>query len=372
MNILILNWRDIKNPKGGGAEVLTHEMAKRWVKKGNNVTQFSERFIKSKKEEIIDGVRIMRSGSADIRSLAIPVHVAAFFWYQKQKRGMFDAVIDEIHGIPFFTPWYVREKKVAFICEVADRIWDVAFPFPINTIGSMIERSYFQFYRDIPFLTISPSTKKELLLMGVYESSITILPMGLSIPKKVINYPKEKYPTLLFVARLTRAKGTDDAITIVDRIKKDVPNVRLWIVGQGEERYTQYLRQRVDALGLRSNVQFFGFVNQDKKFELMSKAQMLIVPSFKEGWGLTVPEAGYMGTPAVAYDVEGLRDTVKHQGSGILTDPAPENMSREVLRLMKNSKLYKKLQNGAQKLSQTYSWDLTAKIALSAIESSSV
>ncbi len=63
MKILILNWRDIKNPNGGGAEILTHELAKGWVKSGHNVTQFSSSFKGSKPQEIIDKVKFARKGS---------------------------------------------------------------------------------------------------------------------------------------------------------------------------------------------------------------------------------------------------------------------------------------------------------------------
>jgi len=60
MKILILNWRDIKNPLSGGAEILTHELSKRLVAEGHVVIQFSSRFDGSKEEEVIDGVRIIR------------------------------------------------------------------------------------------------------------------------------------------------------------------------------------------------------------------------------------------------------------------------------------------------------------------------
>src|SRR3989344_3725339 len=119
MNILILNWRDIGSPHSGGAEILTHEMAKRWIKKAHTVTQFSARFSGARKNDSIDGVRIIREGSAEVRSLSVPVFVAAYFWYRHEEERKYDVVIDEIHGIPFFTPWYVRRPTVALICEVA-------------------------------------------------------------------------------------------------------------------------------------------------------------------------------------------------------------------------------------------------------------
>ncbi len=368
MNILILNWRDIKNPKGGGAEVLTHEMAKRWVQAGHTVTQFAENFLGAQKGEIVDGVRIIRGGSADIRKIGLPVHAAAFFWYLRQERRSIDVVVDEIHGIPFFTPWYVRQRKVALLCEVAGRIWKVAFRFPGNFIGPFIEKHYFRFYNNIHFLTISPSTQKELLLKGIKRNDITVLPMGLTLPQRIKIQSKEKSLTLIFVARLTKAKGIEDVLKTLAILKKTYPKVHLWIVGQGEQVFMRKIVAFVNRWHITDNVKFFGFVDQNKKFELMSKAHLLLVPSVKEGWGLTVPESGSVGTPSVAYDVEGLRDVIVNRKTGILTKPTPEDMSRAIVKVVSDRFLYERLQKGARRLSSTYSWDKTAQAAMSVLQ----
>src|SRR5258708_8108017 len=133
MKILILNWRDIKNPESGGAEIVTMEHAKAWIKNGHSVTWLASAFKDSAKEEIINSVRIVRRGNWITVFLLAPF----FYFFSKQK---YDLVIDEIHGIPFFTPLYVRKPKIAFIHEVASNIWDYMYPFPINKIGKITER----------------------------------------------------------------------------------------------------------------------------------------------------------------------------------------------------------------------------------------
>src|SRR5579859_7769723 len=140
MNILILNWRDPKNPHAGGAELVTHEHAKAWVKKGNTVTWFTSLYPDAIQEEILDGVQIIRKGSSFTTYLLAP------FYYLSHKKP-FDVVVDEIHGIPFFTPLYVRKAKIAFIHEVAAEIWDYMYAFPINTLGKLLEPIYFTLYR---------------------------------------------------------------------------------------------------------------------------------------------------------------------------------------------------------------------------------
>lgn len=367
MRILIFNWRDIKNPEHGGAEVLTHEMAKRWVDWGHSVTQFSSYFARGSKYEIIDGINVVREGSSMIRSFHIPVHIAAFFWY-RTRRDEFDIVIDEIHGIPFFSPLYVKQPVVALICEVAGDLWRVAFSFPGNVIGPAIEKMYFQFYQSTPFMTISPSSKDELVKMGVSQDRITILPMGVTIPKTTRVLPKEKSPTIIYVGRLTRAKGIEEAITATKYIKFNVTNIRLWIIGNGEASYINTLRNRVYELDLHKNIRFYGFTSESKKFELMSRAHLLIAPSHKEGWGLTVPEAGSVGTPAVGYNVAGLKDVIHHEQSGILTDSSRESLATAVIRILGDKKLYRKLAERARELTRSYSWEKTARKALNVLE----
>lgn len=363
MKILILNWRDIRNPQSGGAELLTHEMAKRWIVLGHSVTQLSSAYGDAH-DEVIDGVHIIRRGCRNIFSGKLPVHLEAFFWYMRYGRRKFDVVIDEIHGIPFFTPFYVKEKKVALLCEVADDIWDIVFKFPLNIIGKMIENIYFSFYKDIPFLTISHSTKQDIITKGVQKDHITILPMGISLPKKLPKSTKEKHDTIIFVGRLTKAKGVEDAVYMFSELTKDIPKIRLWIVGSGELEYEKKLRDLVAFLGLTDNIKFYGFVSLEKKFELMARAHVLVNPSVREGWGLTVPEAGTVGTPAVAYRVSGLRDLVHERKNGLLVNPDPESLARGVKTILSDKALYKILQNGARIEAKQYDWDKTAEAGL--------
>lgn len=357
MNILLFNWSDIKNPDSGGAEVLTHEMVKRWVSLGHAVTQFCSYFPGAKTHERVDGVTIIRQGSPIVRDPHIPVHIAAYLWYRKYDRGTFDVVIDEIHGIPFFTPFYVKEKKIALICEVANELWDISFPFPLNRIGKAIEKHYFRFYKRVPFLTISSSTRDDLIQKGVPKDAITVLPMGITIPKTMKPYHKEKSPTILFVGRLAKTKGVEALFEVCKIIKRRFPEVKLWIVGSGDNQ------RRFDA-----HSKYFGFVSEQKKFELMARAHVLVVPSVKEGWGLVVPEAGYVGTPSVAYSVAGLRDVIVNQRNGLLVSPNPEAMAQGVISLLSNKKLYVTLQKDAKKIAGSYSWDITAKVALNVIQ----
>lgn len=370
MNILILNWRDIKNPKSGGAEILTHEIAKRWVKMGHKVIQFSSFYPKGLREEIVDGVQIIRKGHPDARYLFFSVHFLAFLQYFKFYKGKMDVVIDEIHGLPFFTPWYIKEKKIALICEVSGNLWKKMFGVFFGMIGKSAEKFYMKIvYKNIKFMAISPSTKNELVREGVKKGNIFVLPMGLTYPKKLKTQKKEKNPTMVFVGRLSPSKGVEDAIHAVNEIKKMLPKVRLWIVGSGLREYELSLKKLVKKLKLKDAVIFFGFVADRKKFNLMSRAHFLVAPSVKEGWGLIVPEAGLVGTPSIGYKTEGIRDVIKDGKTGYLVN-GPKNyvgLAETIRKAFQDKKNYKSMSKESMKLSRLYDWNKTAREAMKVI-----
>jgi glycosyltransferase involved in cell wall biosynthesis len=369
MNILILSWRDIKNPFSGGAEILTHEISKRLVKKGHRVVCFSSSFKNCSEKEIIDGVEIVRKGNPDARYFFSSVHFKAFLYYIAHFRGKVDVVVDEIHGLPFFTPFYVKEKKIALICEVAGEIWDQNFPFPFNVIGRFIEKAYFLFYRNITFFTISLSTKTDLESFGVKGNNVRILPMGITTSGFFPKHRKEGNTTIIFVGRLVKSKGIEDAIKALAIVKKKFPLFRFWIVGRGNSEYLSRLKKLILKKRLTSNTAFFGFVEENRKFELMSKAHFLLAPSVKEGWGLIVPEAGLVGVPAIGYDVHGIREVIKNNKTGYL---APKSnfvsLAATIEKALRNKKMYNKMSVEVSKLSKTYNWDNTVKAFLNGIK----
>ncbi len=369
MRILILNWRDIKNPLSGGAEILTHEISKRLVAQGHQITQFSSGFDGSKEEEVIDGVKIIREGDPDARTLLNSVQFKAFRRYRKDFEGKFDLVIDEVHGIPFFTPFYVKEKKVALICEVAGDLWDIAVRLPFNILGRILERIYPFFYSGIKIITISQSSKKELSEIGFNSSQINVIPMG-SNSTVIKNLPvKEKNETLVFLSRLFKSKGVEDAIKSVALLKNDFPNIILWIIGRGDELFKKELNKLIEDLKIENNIKFWSYVSEEKKQDLLTRAHILLMPSAKEGWGLTIHEAGARGTPAIVYDVPGLREVVKDNVNGfICKENSAKELAKNAKELLENKDLYERLQKGAIAERNKHSWEDTVNQFLNIIK----
>lgn len=362
MNILILNWRDIKNPKSGGAEIVTMEHARAWVSSGHSVTWFTSSFAGSKSHEIIDRVNFVRKGNF------ITVYLFGPIYYLINKKK-FDFIVDEIHGLPFFTPLYTKKPKIAFIHEVADKIWDYMFPFPINKIGKIIEPLYFKIYKDVVFWVPSKSTRDDIIKYGIKKENCINITGAIS-NKVLANIPndKESVPTFIFVSRVVKMKGIEDVIESFSYILKELKTAKLWIVGDGDIEYVNSLKKMIVKNLLEDKVKIFGKVSEQKKIELMRKAHILLHASVKEGWGLVVIEAASQGTPSIVYDVSGLRDSVLNNKTGIvIKDNSPKLMADESVSLLKDVERYKIFQKNGLKWARSLTWERATKQSLNLI-----
>ncbi len=371
MKILVFSWRGPGHPHAGGAEESTHQHAKGWVKAGHNVTLFTSTFKNGKEREMIDGVEIIRKGEQ-----VFGVHLAACWWYLFSKHQRFELVIDQFHGIPFFTPLYIRAKKVAFIHEVTKEVWKLnPWLWPLNLLpaflGTFFEPLIFKlFYKRIPFMTVSESTRDDLVSWDIPKDNIKVVYNGV----KVINFEKVIHKnskrTLIFLGALSKDKGVEDSIEIFfDICKTDTNDWQMWIVGKGNSDYVQKLMHKAMDLGITKKIKFWGFVSENKKFELLAKSHILINTSTREGWGLVVIEAGVMGTPTVGYKVAGLKDSIVNGKTGLLFDKKDrDKMAEAIVDLVSNQKEYLQFSKNAQFRSRSFDWNKSTKESLALIE----
>ena len=168
---------------------------------------------------------------------------------------------------------------------------------------------------------------------------------------------KENIPTIVFIGRLKKHKLPHHAILAFLIIKKQLPDARLWVIGDGYMR--KELQEKYDGNGIT----FYGRVNSKIKSELLSKAHITLVPATREGWGLVVTESNAVGTPVVAYNVPGLRDSVKDGETGVLTkENSPESLASTAINLLKNHSLLEQFSSRALSFSKQFSWDTTAEV----------
>jgi glycosyltransferase involved in cell wall biosynthesis len=340
------------NPEMGGAEVFTREVAKRWVKRGHEVTLFTSEFPNCKKEEVADDVRIVRAGGRYTVYWEAKKHYVKRF----SKEG-YDVVIDEINTRPFFTQRFVNngEKIVALIHQLAREYWFYETPFPISYIGyHVLEDRWLRSYVDVPTVTVSESTRQDLLELGFRK--VFVVPEGLNFTPLSEVPEKEEYPVVVYAGRLKRAKRPDHAIRAFKLVKEEIPNAELWVIGDGP--YKKDL-ERIAVNG----VKFFGELSNEHRRRLLARAWVLVNSSVREGFGLNVLEANALGTPCVAYDVAGLRDSIIDGRTGLFVKENGDvgKLAEAIIRVLKDEALRKTLSENALEYSKNFSWDGTAQ-----------
>jgi glycosyltransferase involved in cell wall biosynthesis len=306
LRLLMLSWRYIDHPQAGGAEVLTHEVLRRLVQRGHEVTAFSATYPGASSTGEIDGVRIVRVG------VQWSVHVHAWRWL-RTRQADFDLVIDQVNTIPFLTPLYVRPpaRRILLIHQLARGYWfrETRGVFRlVAPFGYACEPLILRAYRRTPVMTISESTAENLRALGLGRVGISILPMALLLSPLERLEPRTPGPLrAVVVGRLTPAKYVEEANAAFAVLRREEPGATLDVVGAGDPVYRTRLEALVKDVG---GVTFHGRIGEQEKFDVLRDADVHIFCSHREGWGLTVTEAGAMGTPTVGYFAPGVRDSV--------------------------------------------------------------
>jgi len=355
MRVLLLNWRDVRSPRAGGAEHLTHEVARRLVQAGHSVTWFTSRPPGTAAYERIDGVGVVRQGTEVTTRFAAPSFA---------RRTTFDVVLEQVNTLPYFAPLWSRAPTVLWVNQLAREVWWYEAPRGIAAAGYLAEPVYLQAYRRTPVLTISNSTRDDLRRLGL-RGDIRVMPMAVDTPAVDELGPRTLEGRLVAVGRLTPSKRYDHAIRALGLLREAYPSATLTIAGEGRDR--ERLEQLALERGLAEAVRLPGSVSHEEKAALLTAADILVGCSVREGWGLTVTEAARRGTPSVGYDIPGFRDSIEDGRTGLLTPPDPAALARALRRLLDDPGLHERLRTVAWRRSLDLDWDATAEFCEGAL-----
>ncbi|MGH3066751.1 MAG: glycosyltransferase family 4 protein, partial [Gaiellaceae bacterium] len=203
-----------------------------------------------------------------------------------------------------------------------------------------------------PVAAVSNSTKDDLLQLGL--TNVTVVPPGRDEPPELYGLEQEPVPTFLFVGRLAANKRPDHAIEVFRIIKNELPSARLWLVGTGplEAELARTLPEHATLLGR---------LPREELYARMATAHCLLVPSVREGWGMVVIEANSVGTPAVGYDVGGIRDSIRDGRTGLLaTAGDPVALATQAISLVTDDARYEAMRSAAMDWAHRFSWERTA------------
>jgi glycosyltransferase involved in cell wall biosynthesis len=363
VRILILNERDPHHPKAGGAETHVHEVFRRLVGRGHAVTALVSSFPGAAERAELDGVRLERCGRVPHYYLR-----AARACARATRRGEFDVVVECLNKLPFLSPLYSARPVVGLCHHLFGATAFRQVAWPIAAAVWTAERAIPRAYRRAPIVAISDSTREDLVARGVAPEQIEVQHPGIRRPAEIAAAPiAQRGPIAIYVGRLEAYKRIEVALEAIARVAARRPDVRLVIVGRGAAR--PHLERRASELGIADRVTFTGFVSDTERDAWLARARVCICPSIKEGFGLTVIEANAFGTPNVASDAPGLRDTVRHGETGFLVRGGdPSCFADPVEALLCDDALADRMSRAALAWSRRFDWDEAALGMLRTLE----
>ncbi len=348
MRILICNWRDLKNPEGGGSERYVETVARGLVKAGHEVTIFCAEHDFAPAKETVDGVQFIRHGN----KMGVYAHAMLGLWLRRF--GRVDLVVDVQNGLPFFTRLGTRKPIVVLVHHVHREQWPVVYPGLIGKIGWFIESKIAPLlYRHSRYITVSNASKAELVELGVDADRISVIQNGSEIAVTQ-QFAKSEHPQICVVGRLVPHKQVEHAIDAVAELLPNIPNLTLEIVGEGwwHDELVAYAKEH----GVEAQVHFHGFVDDEEKIRIFESSWLLVLPSLKEGWGIVITEAAALGTPTIAYrSAGGTTESIRDKETGVLVDTREELIS-VIGGLLQNTDELKRLGENAKNNSQRHTW----------------
>ncbi len=361
-HVVILNWRDSWHPEGGGSETYVREVATRLLERGDGVTIFTARYPGAARSEVRDGIRYVRRGG----------HLTVYLWAALHLlAGRFGA-LGEVHrvlevqnGMPFCARLFARTEVAILVHHVHREQWSILGPVLARVGWFMESRVAVRVNQGLRYIAVSDVTRSELVDLGVRPQDIVIALNGLppAPPHDVL--PPDPDPHLVVVSRLVPHKRIEHAMDAVAALRHRHPRLHLTIMGSGW--WEPELRTHCATLGLEDAVTFLGHVPDRTKFEVLSTAWVHLLPSVKEGWGLSIVEAAHVGVASIAYrDAGGVRESILDGVTGQLAADEADLIA-QVDRLLSDDALRNGLGAKARVRSGQFTWDATAAIVARAL-----
>jgi glycosyltransferase involved in cell wall biosynthesis len=354
----VVAWRDLDDPEAGGSEIHAHEVLTRWAAAGVDVRLWTSRVDGAARTVDRGGYRSSR------RAGRYAVFPRTALGGLTGKIGG-DGVVEIWNGMPFFSPLWARRPRIVFLHHVHAEMWQMVLPPRLAHLGTTIEQVLAPpLYRRDRIVTLSQSSKVEIVeRLGFAADRVTVAPPGIDARF----YPggeKDRDPLVITVGRLVPVKRFEWFIDAMAKLRAEQPALRAVVVGEGYER--PELERRVRAAGAEDWLTLPGRLSDNALVDLYRRAWLVVSTSSREGWGMTITEAGACGTPAVATRIAGHEDALVDGTSGTLADTMDDVVTAAGA-ILADDELRARLSRGAIEVSRQFSWEETAHVAFGAL-----
>lgn len=290
-----------------------HAVLERLVSRGHEVLLLASHFPGCAREAEIRGVRVRRHGTWWNANWVLLGEAR-----RELARRSYDVVLEDVNKIAFFTPLVTRLPVVVLVPHLfGATIFRETNPL-FGAYLWLLERPIPWVYRRAWMMPVSDSTRADLVRRGVDAARTAVVHNGLDFDRYDLASPppRRSVPTLVHLGRLMRYKSADVAVRAMVHVRAELREARLVVAGDGPD--LGRLRRLAARLGVQDAVDFAGYLPHAAKVQLLWESHVLLNPSPKEGWGLTVVEANACGVPVVASRRPGLVDSVRDGETGTL------------------------------------------------------
>jgi D-inositol-3-phosphate glycosyltransferase len=325
------------------------------------------------------GVRViaLEAGPrARVEKNDLPEHLPGFLNALRSFRQREGARYDLIHSHYWMSGWVGRHLQ---------RLWDVPHVTMFHTLGEVKRRARLEEHEPARRIeaerlvvatadrVVAASQHEKTLLQRLYgaeDARVAVIPCGVNLDRFApIDPPAARAELglradgqyLLFVGRLEPLKGLELLLDAMAELEDSAP---VLLVAGGDERSSGYvaaLRARAARLGVGEDVRFLGAVPQERLPLYYSAADVCVVPSYYESFGLVALEAMACGTPVVASRVGGLTGTVQDGVSGYLIPwRCPQPFADKIDLLLANDDLRRTMGAAAHERAQRFRWSAVA------------
>lgn len=349
----ILAWRDLEDPEAGGSEVHAANIAKLWGEAGLEVTMRTSAAQGAAEDAMRDGYRVIRKGG---RYSVFGSGIAAELL---GRHGPSEGLLEVWNGVPWFSPLWSRVPRAVMIHHVHHDMWHLVLEKWQAKVGKTVETKIAPLaYRSTNIVTPSWSTRDEVVgILGMDESRVSVAPPGVDGKFHPGSEALSPVPLIVCVGRLMPPKRVDEMIRIANEVRQRHPELQLVIVGHGYER--PKLEQVISELDAQDWVRLAGFVSDEDLVSLYRRAWVVSSASMAEGWGMSLTEAAACGTPAVATNITGHRDSVVDNETGLLASSSRE-MVDKLDAVIANREMQVRLAENARKRAAKWTWEACA------------
>jgi len=359
-------------PDIGGAPQYAFELSLQLAKLGIETVVITHAHPGQSEEEEIGGVKIKRVKGLVLNKL----HCAASpLVFNRCREYILDGKFDVVHGLDIYSPMalivipFVHRHRIPCVltCHtVMDSFFSIFLQRPMGLALRRTDR----------LIAVSQASARFCRSLGCPEKRITVVPNGVDLScfngevdafamRKELGIGDE--PLVVTALRLVRRKSPELLVSAFTRVLEVVPDAKLAVAGSGRQR--ENLSRQVNSMNIANSVFMVGGLAKEKVAQLMAAADVFVLPSKMESFGLVLLEASATGVPIVCSNAGGVPEVFQDGFNALLYPPGDDiAMAKAIVRLIQDRELAKTISANAVATSRRFTWEIAAKRTLRVYE----